>query len=539
MQLYDWQAECLDKWVRNDYKGIVNVVTGAGKTMLALAAIRRLWETAPAESLKVKIIVPKTFLVSQWFYALKDVLDVSRDDVGLFLGTRKDKSERRFMIYVINSARYAFARHMLEDAGFRVLIIADECHHYGSGENARIFDFNKIASGYGKYYALGLSATPNCRSYKEVLVPNLGKEIYRFDFIQALEANIISRFSVLNICLPFSPNERIEYDELTERLSISLRKLKQNCPQLYIANNRGFFAQLENIINTHEAPDIRQLAQTVSLLSFQRKEIVHFAEARITCVVDLVRLIDKKSKIIIFGERIDMADEVYQRLSRFFPGKVGIYHSKMRENVRKTVLRNFEHSEIRILVSCKTLDEGLNVSDTDVGIIMSSTSSERQRIQRLGRVLRKKEDERGAYFYYLYIHDTIEETEVLHDLHDDLIDNINVVDIAYDEIHGKFLNQDYEELVNEVMDIVMEKSWPALKIDELIRNFELGLIACDWLITEDACIMKIKGASSKRERNYFVAMLWLIRARLAKVDDSLCAVSFFPKSIHDIQPFRK
>lgn len=63
----------------------------------------------------LKIIVPKTFLVRQWGYALKDVLDVPENDIGLCFGTHKDKSDRKYMICVINPARYSFRRHMMDD----------------------------------------------------------------------------------------------------------------------------------------------------------------------------------------------------------------------------------------------------------------------------------------------------------------------------------------------------------------------------------------------------------------------------------------
>jgi superfamily II DNA or RNA helicase len=209
-KLFDWQRECLDRWTANGGRGIVNVVTGAGKTMLAVAAIASLNNDS---GLRVKIVVPKGFLAVQWARVLRDELGAARADIGYRSGTRKD-APRRFMIYVINSARYSLARSIKTelDAGCAVMLIADECHHYGTAENSKIFDFIKFIDGSARYYSLGLSATPYTPQYKAVLVPALGGEIYRYGFAQAIAAEIINRFAVFQIALHFNKAERYEYD---------------------------------------------------------------------------------------------------------------------------------------------------------------------------------------------------------------------------------------------------------------------------------------------------------------------------------------
>ena len=64
MELYKWQRDCLDRWTENTCTGIVNVVTGAGKTVFALAAMDRLREKYP--ELRVRIVVPTVPLARQW-----------------------------------------------------------------------------------------------------------------------------------------------------------------------------------------------------------------------------------------------------------------------------------------------------------------------------------------------------------------------------------------------------------------------------------------------------------------------------------------
>ena len=69
LNLYAWQQECLDAWEDNQSRGIIQVVTGGGKTILALAGAQRLQQRLKGK-LQVKIIVPKQFMVAQWTASL-------------------------------------------------------------------------------------------------------------------------------------------------------------------------------------------------------------------------------------------------------------------------------------------------------------------------------------------------------------------------------------------------------------------------------------------------------------------------------------
>ncbi|MFZ3101731.1 MAG: DEAD/DEAH box helicase [Desulfitobacteriaceae bacterium] len=396
-QLFSWQEECLDIWFNNQGKGIINVVTGAGKTILALGAIARLEYvllTKQAPALKIKIVVPKVFLANQWVKSLQEDLAVSPDDIGVYYGMHKDPPTRKYMVYVVNSARYTLARHVLNDyhQGSPILLIADECHHYSSAENSRIFNFISQITIKGQalhYYALGLSATPETAAFNEKLVPALGPEIFKYGFVEALNANIISSFAIFNLKLSFTRDEQLLYMDLTDKLTIALEKLLICSPFLKGLNRSHFFASLEQMARNSLDNEMASLARSVLYYSHTRKDLVYRAESRISCVKNLLTQLPQSSKILIFNERIEMADTLYEELNLLFPGQVGRYHSEMDERIRKDILRKYQDGQIRILVSCRALDEGLNVPATDIGIIASSTSTNRQRIQRLGRILRQ------------------------------------------------------------------------------------------------------------------------------------------------------
>ena len=524
-QLFSWQKECLDIWFYNQGKGIVNVVTGAGKTVLALGAIARLeyeLSAEPAPALKIKIVVPKVFLANQWLQSLQQDLAVAKADIGVYSGLHKDPPTRKYMIYVVNSARHTLSRHLLDDyqQGNPILLIADECHRYSSPENSRIFNFiSQMPVNAAHYYALGLSATPETATSNEKLVPALGAEIFKYGFVEALNANIISSFAIFNLKLNFTPDEKEQYWDLTEKITRALEILMRRCSFLLGLNRLRFFASLENLAQNSEDQGIASLARFVLSLSTKRKDLVYRAESRISCVKNLLTQLPQSSKVLIFSERIVVAETIYEELQRLFPGQVGRYHSEMDEWSRKDILRKYQDMQIRILVSCRALDEGLNVPATDIGIIASSTSSNRQRIQRLGRILRNSGNKNTAKLYYLYIGSSNEEQDLLSDISLDLTGVIPILELEYDQDSQTFLHPAYQVLADRVLAYTRRKSWSPEIIAEITRNLERGKLSCDWWLSDQECVSKVRNASSRSERNYWVSMRLLVQVSLGRLDE--------------------
>jgi superfamily II DNA or RNA helicase len=503
--LHEWQAECLNIWTRNGCRGIVNAVTGSGKTVMALSAIERL-ETMLDRELRVKIVVPQTFLATQWKDEIKCRLVANTSDIGLYCAERKD-SGRKYMIYVVNSARYSLARHILSEikAGYGVLLIADECHHYGSAENSRIFDFYRVLDKDAPYYALGLSATPEIADFRRISIP-LGDEIYSYDLGRALQDSVISRFILFSIRLSFTPYEHAEYIELSENMSVNMVMLKRKCPELKDMPSGIFFAYLQKL--AHQDSETAQLARMALTLMYQRRSLCHMAKERSACAVSIINEIPVNSKVILFCERIKAAQSLFRRLSERYPNQAGLYHSKMHDNTRQDILSRFKYGEIRLLICCKALDEGLDIPSTDVGIIVSSSMSARQRVQRLGRMLRRSKDVKRIY--YLYIGESNEDCELVYGLR--TIEN-SVPFIALNYFQEAFIHPEYERLRKEVLDYISRrKKDPALH-NAINKNLDQALLRGDFLVSESACRENLRLSKTVTERNYWTSVLYFIHAR--------------------------
>jgi len=499
----------LDIWAQNGYRGIVNAVTGSGKTFLALSAIKKL-ETESIRKLRVKIVIPQTFLAAQWKGELKHHIGAKSAEVGIYSGKRREHN-RKYMIYVINSARYNLARHILADinSGYSVLLIADECHHYGSTENSRIFDFYKVIDKSAPYYSLGLSATPEIVNFNTISIP-LGREIYNYDLGKALRDRIISHFIVFNVMLNFTNKERVEYGQLSDSLSFYLASLKKKHPEIIGMPAGIFFTHLQRLAK--HGGSVGTTAHTALSLMYKRRALSHMAAERIPCAISIINSLPKRSRVILFCERIHAAELLYRELSEQYPDQVGLYHSKMTEITRNDMLERYKHGTFRLLICCKALDEGLNIPSTDAGIIVSASMSARQRIQRLGRMLRHSKEIKRIY--YLYMDESSEDNELVHGLNV-LKNDVPLIDLVYNE--RTFLHTEYEKLRESVLHFVSSRRHNTDLLDALSQNIDKVLLRGDFLLPETVCRENLHISRSIEERNYWVSALYVILARHGKL----------------------
>lgn len=521
--LYLWQEECLSAWFNNRCQGIVQAVTGSGKTLLALEAARRLEDklAKSGKKLKVKIVVPTSALMRQWERAVKEfriaaALPVQK--IGLRGGGFKDRTDCPYMIYVINSARYELARQILSELqkGETILLIADECHHYQSGQNRLIFEFLPRSKPYARhFFSLGLSATLPAGEEGHYLCSVLGRKIYSYGMEKALTLQTVCPYDIFHIALPFTWKERMDYNDLTDKMNRIYSNLLNLCPKLRHITQTERFALLREL-SAGKNLRIADMAASYMALTYQRKSLICLASSRLSCVCALISRLEPGEKIIIFGERIAQADELYGILHRKYPQRVGRIHSQMGAQANKNTLERFRAGDLRILVSCKAMDEGVDVPDASVGIILSSTSAQRQRIQRLGRIIRKSEGKERASLYYLHIEESAEDNVFLPDSKD-----IRLFDLKYHPDTGEFSCKEYQERAERLLERLQSEKHRGEKRREEQRGKEKqgeeqqkearrclqkGIVRADWKREIDDLEIRINSARYASEKNYWICM---------------------------------
>lgn len=353
LTLRTWQQDALREWVAQGRRGIVSVVTGGGKTVFALACIADL---RPETSL---IIVPTLALLDQWWDEAAAFFDLELDEVNIIKGRGGLKSGT-INLAVLNSA----ARLVDHPRTRPCMLVVDECHKAASPKFRMALEVPKVAS-------LGLSATPE-RQYddglQEVLEPALGPVVYEYSYSDALRDGVIVPFELRNVVFDLEDERQADYDKLTRSIARCVDK---------------------------EGPE----SEKAIALMLKRARVLNLSLNRVKLALRIVAS-HRDSQILVFHEDIDACDVIHEVLREHGVAS-GVYHSRMALRERADVLLRYRRSEIRVLVTCRALDEGFNVPETEVGIIAASTATRRQRIQRLGRVLRPAGGKSEAVIYSL------------------------------------------------------------------------------------------------------------------------------------------
>lgn len=353
VRLRGWQEEAAAKWIEAGRRGIVAVVTGGGKTVFALACVERIRPQT------VLVVIPTVALLDQWWEEAANYFNVPLEDIHVVSGTRGMKTGT-INLAVLNTAAELPAR----GRSHKCMLIVDECHKAASPLYKKVLDITTEAS-------LGLSATPE-RPYdaglENILVPALGQVIYRYSYKEALRDRVIVPFNLKNIVFELEEDKKVEYSRLTKAIARAIDK------------------------HGVEAPEV------ISLF-IRRARALNLSLNRVHLALKLVAS-NRRRRTLVFHEDIEACNLIYQVLADNHVS-AGVYHSKMRVKERVAMLNAYRHGKLDVLVTCRALDEGFNVPETEVGIIAASTATQRQRIQRLGRVLRPASGKDGATVYTL------------------------------------------------------------------------------------------------------------------------------------------
>lgn len=381
--LRPWQQRAIQAWRDNRYTGVIEAATGTGKTMVAFAALAEL-HRRHGEDLRVAVVVPTTVLAHQWRAGLESELHLRQATIGdLHSDPRIEWTPSHpVMVAVINSARTQleeiFKRWHRE--GKQIFLIVDECHRSGADSNSKIY--NEQAE-----HTLGLSATPERADGNEEthIYPKLGKPIFRYPLRNALDDGVLAPVVSVNLYIDFTPQEQLEWDDATKALADSLRSLRAQYPTLE-AESSQFLVRVGELARQEDPSALR----VVGALRGRQRLLAGLGSRR-QCVAEVFEwLKDQQSQSLVFHESISGAERSLMELEALGV-RSAIDHSQLRPDDRTEALRAFRNGRARALVAVRSLDEGLDVPDADVAIIVAGSRSRRQRIQRIGRVVRHRE----------------------------------------------------------------------------------------------------------------------------------------------------
>ncbi|OZE87212.1 hypothetical protein CH298_17805 [Rhodococcoides fascians] len=391
-ELRAWQKEAFEAWRGAGNRAIVEAVTGTGKTRVGVAAI----VSARSLNQQVLVVVPTIDLLEQWHTEVKQHLpSVSVGRRGN--GHRDDFRHSSVLITTIQSAIMKGAPQPRPGA----LMIADEVHRYGTDGFARVFTDRFD-------HRLGLTATLE-RQDEGVdahILPYFRTKIEGCDFARGRRDNVLAPVRVMTVAIEFTPEERMKFEEH----DAIARDARMNLISKYdcVASPFGeFMKSVTKLTERRELPEGRLASRYLSAFS-KRRSLLADCQAKIDALGTLAPALSKSDRSIVFSETKASA-EAGSALLRECGVQSSAYSSGMDRLARARVLQQFRSGALANLVAPRVLDEGIDVPAVDVGVIIASSSSRRQMIQRMGRVLRLKPKDRAAAFVIMYVPGTMED----------------------------------------------------------------------------------------------------------------------------------
>jgi RNA polymerase primary sigma factor len=390
-KLYDWQQSAGRAWKDNDRRGIIEAVTGSGKTMLGLAAIHKALERGR----RVAVLVPSRELLYQWKERITEGFTYSIDCGLRGDGDKADLVSHEVVVSIVNSAVEGLR---LKGEG---LLIADECHRYAAPT------FRK-ALGEEFSERLGLSATyeRSDGAHVDVLEPYFSRVVYCLRYPQAIQEDVVARFRVGLLPSALSDEDREEYENLSTQVRETWKRLV-NTFGVPAEPYAAFIERVHAMINGGTKAEGMAASNYWSKFQ-QRRKFLAKAPAKFASLEKLADAIGASNGTLLFTETIESAEEISDRLLTRGVA-IAAYHSELTSKERRQRLLDFKSRRLKALSAAIALDEGVDVPDADLGIIVAASRERRQMIQRMGRVLRRKRDGRFAGFVICFAENTNED----------------------------------------------------------------------------------------------------------------------------------
>ena len=368
LELRDYQKNAIDKWIASSMCGCVVLPTGAGKTAVGIKAIEKI-------NAATLVVVPTIDLMDQWAenlskYFTKNKKENDQKDTQQHVGCLGGGREN---IQAITVATYdsAYLRASYIGNQFK-LVIFDEVHHLPAP------GYRSIAEQMIAPYRLGLTATIEREDGLHEQIPRLvGGIVFQMGPNELSESKHLAKFEIERRQVNLTAEEQRDYAENYSLFTSSLAKLglkvlsMHNLRRLIMMSNKNKIAR-EGLLARNKANEIA--------LNSKSK------------IVELEKILEENygAKTIIFTQNNKM---VYGISDKFL---IPLITYKTTKDERHDVLDGFRTGRYNAVVTSRVLDEGIDVPDAELGIIMSGTGSGRELIQRLGRLLRPKQDGKKA-----------------------------------------------------------------------------------------------------------------------------------------------
>jgi superfamily II DNA or RNA helicase len=365
VSLRPYQETALAAWEMTGRRGTIVLPTGSGKTRIALAAMAR-------GRRATLCLVPTRVLLHQWVGELR----------RFYGGHVAQLGDGMHEVAPLTVSTFESAYRRMAELGNRFdLLIVDEVHHFGTGARDEALEMCTAAE------RLGLTATPPDGPARHRLDRLVGPVIHELR-VGDLAGGALAPFDVLRLRLELTEDERWEYDRCDARF----RRVMDHFRAVEPHGTWQRFVQFASGQDAGALHSFRRMRRLVAFPSAKRQAVGALLERH------------RDARMLLFTSDNETAYGI-ARAHLVMPLTCDIGRDE-----RAAALASFREGTLRVLVSARVLNEGLDVPDADVGIIVGAALGTREHVQRIGRLLRPREGKR-ALVVELVMRRTLEENQ--------------------------------------------------------------------------------------------------------------------------------
>lgn len=366
-----WQEECIEQWRVNKGIGLVEAVTGSGKTILALKIIKKLQESSLFDLKTVMVVVHRANMKQQWTKEIKDYL--GDDTCNIIVET----------IHIAHKNKY--------DVDF---IIYDEIHEYLGEKWFNVFNNVKYK------FLLGLSGTL-LQTDKFKKLYKKYKIVYSYPIEKGIEDNSISNLIVYNLAIPVTNDENNQFKSWKTQIRQYLEYFDNDYIKMMkcLPKKKGDTSYLIHLRNMSRETGIDEStllgkAKSCNKLVQERMDYLNTHHSKINTCINIINHFDKK--MMVFAPTIDVAEIIGSNTN------TPVLHSKLPDDLIQDNFNLFKENKVKCLNSVDMLKTGTNITDVNLGIIISCNSSPVTMEQIGGRIIRKHKDKDKGILVCLY-----------------------------------------------------------------------------------------------------------------------------------------
>lgn len=355
LSLRGYQRAALLAWELSEARGLVVMPTGSGKTRLAMAAMA-------SAGCRALCLVPTRALLEQWVAELRAV----------YTGPVGCLGDGQRTVEAVTVATFESAYRLMPSLGNRFdLLVVDEAHHFGGSVRDEALEMCLAPR------RLGLTATPPEAGALSRLTRLLGPVAYQIG-VAELTGSYLADFELVVVPLALEAAERERYERDHRRFTEHSRAFQRVAPG-------GSWNELVTFAG--------QSAEGRAALAAWRRnrKLLGYTRAKARAVGVLLAK-HRQSRVLVFTADNAAAYAIARR-HLIMPITCDISRPE-----REQALAAFRRGELKALVSARVLNEGIDVPDADVAVIVGSTLGEREHVQRVGRLLRRVPGKRALVY---------------------------------------------------------------------------------------------------------------------------------------------